>query len=124
MGDKVLLGDSMVQGKRKFRSYKEVQIHGEVRFDSHVYQLVAHQRHRDSDKEQRIHTVCEQHGWQFAWVDQHGQEMLSENMHQTLLHTDHIARLRASEHMHRTSSRTDPTELLASPLGLDNDECF
>merc|ERR1719356_1695147 len=40
--DAAVLGDSRVIGKLK---YKETQIHGDIRWDSHIERLVAHERH-------------------------------------------------------------------------------
>lgn len=47
--------------------YKELQYHGEIRFDKHVERLVASERHRPAD-ESRLRAICDKHGWAFSWM--------------------------------------------------------
>merc|ERR1712032_550022 len=60
-------GDSAKVGAMK---YKEAQIHGEIRLDSHVERLVANVRHRKAGLEKPIKAMCEKNGWKFSWMDE------------------------------------------------------
>lgn len=51
----------------KVRKYKEVQIHGEVRMDSHVERLVANERHWPMQP--RLAQLCSKYGWTLGWTD-------------------------------------------------------
>mmetsp|Transcript_62417 Transcript_62417/g.145277 ORF Transcript_62417/g.145277 Transcript_62417/m.145277 type:complete len:678 (+) Transcript_62417:90-2123(+) len=76
--DAAMLGDSSRVGSMK---YKEAQIHGEVRFDSHVERLVAHVRHRSAGQDSKIRAVCKKHGWLFSWMDEEQARMKREDQH-------------------------------------------
>lgn len=63
-------------------NYKEAQYHGEVRWDTHIERLVAHQRHRSNpDMANRITAVAEKYGWAFSWMDDEKQRMANEDLH-------------------------------------------
>eukprot|EP00408_Alexandrium_pacificum_P067218 CAMPEP_0171177750 /NCGR_PEP_ID=MMETSP0790-20130122/12400_1 /TAXON_ID=2925 /ORGANISM="Alexandrium catenella, Strain OF101" /LENGTH=628 /DNA_ID=CAMNT_0011642657 /DNA_START=16 /DNA_END=1904 /DNA_ORIENTATION=- len=76
--DAAILGDSQRVGKMK---YKEAQIHGEVRFDSHVERLVASTKHRSEGLGDRIQAMCKKHGFGFSWMDEEQERLKSESMH-------------------------------------------
>mmetsp|Transcript_37901 Transcript_37901/g.105462 ORF Transcript_37901/g.105462 Transcript_37901/m.105462 type:complete len:670 (-) Transcript_37901:70-2079(-) len=76
--DAAMLGDSSRVGSMK---YKEAQIHGEVRFDSHIERLVAHTRHRKPGQDDRIKQVCKKFNWAFSWMDEEQARMKREDMH-------------------------------------------
>jgi len=46
--------------------YKELQYHGEIRFDKHIERLVATDRHRAD--EERLKAICDKYGWAFSWM--------------------------------------------------------
>mmetsp|Transcript_109660 Transcript_109660/g.338505 ORF Transcript_109660/g.338505 Transcript_109660/m.338505 type:complete len:616 (+) Transcript_109660:66-1913(+) len=71
-----LLGDSEKVGLMK---YKEAQVHGPIRFDTHVERLVASDRHRAS--EGRLRALCKKHGWAFSWKDEERDRMEREDLH-------------------------------------------
>lgn len=58
-------------------AYKELQIHGEVRFDTHVERLVATERHRPESE--RLKAICEKHGWAFSWMEEDREALIKRS---------------------------------------------
>ncbi|CAE8610820.1 unnamed protein product, partial [Polarella glacialis] len=70
------LGDSSAVAPLK---YKETQVHGEVRFDQHVERVVVAERHReDPFQTLRIQEVCKKYGWQFSWMIEEKDRLMTE----------------------------------------------
>jgi len=73
-----ILGDSSRVGNMK---YKETQVHGEVRFDTHVERFVVDCKHKKGPLAERLPKVAAQHGWAFSWMDEEQARMRAEDMH-------------------------------------------
>merc|ERR1712151_638239 len=59
--------------------YKESQVHGEIRFDTHVERLVAASRHKsDTAMMKRIENACAKHGWKLSWMDEEQDRLKKE----------------------------------------------
>lgn len=66
-GSQRRLGDST---KINSFHHREAHIHGEVDLKKHVARLVVHPRHRvDGWDEERLRNLCNQHHWDFVWMD-------------------------------------------------------
>jgi len=74
-------------------NYKEAQIHGEVRFDSHIERLVASERHRENAEEAgRIQAAARMWGWKFSWMDEE-HKRLAETEEHKVHWKDRVAKL-------------------------------
>jgi len=71
-----LLGDSERVGKMK---YKELQIHGQVKWSDHVERLVAHQDYRGTALGAKVEAVAEMWNWKFSWMDDEKKRMERED---------------------------------------------
>lgn len=76
--DASFVGDSC---SLDFCNYKEAQYHGEVRFDSHIERLVAHERHRTEEDATRIEEVAKKWGWSFSWMDEEHDRICEQVQH-------------------------------------------
>jgi hypothetical protein len=61
-------------------TYREAQIHGEIRFDKHIERLVAHDRHREGSMEIFLQDVSAKHGFELSWLSEEKQRMAKERM--------------------------------------------
>lgn len=76
--DAAVLGDSSQVGNMK---YKEAQIHGEIDFSKHVERLVADNKHKGTEMEEKIAQLVSLKGWAFSWMDEEQARMRNESMH-------------------------------------------
>lgn len=56
--------------------YKEIQIHGEVKLDSHIERIVVKNKHKSEEK--RITAICKKHGWALSWMDDHKEDLVTQ----------------------------------------------
>jgi len=60
--------------------YKEAQLHGEIRWDTHVDRLVAKEWHRDAGNGPALEAICKAYGWRFTWMDEERKRMQEEEV--------------------------------------------